>query len=238
MSEALQATLLPEEKIWEHNAIARAELNVSTKFSERALAILAKRLQEKGKIEEEEITVRELVGYRASNPDYVSARGIAQKLMSDTVIVDKPNGDFDMYALFRGKIRYSKKKDSYKLSLNHDLERFYIALLEHFTVYSLPEFLELDGRYTQRMYHILKSWESCKNGFVEYKIEDLRRRVGAEHYVIYNDFHRRVLIPTKKEIEKKTTMRFDYEPIYTGKKVTAVRFLFHSKPKYNKAPKK
>lgn len=239
MSEALQATLLPDEKIWEANLIARATWSVSSVCTEKAIAVLVKRLQEKGTIEREVVKVRELLGSHPSKADYYTARGLAKKIVNDTVIIDRPGGDFELFTLLDGHISYSKKKDSYTMSLNPAMAQFYMNLSEYFTVFSLPEFLELDGKYTQRLYHILKSWEGCKNGYIDFDIDDLKRKLNAQPYKNYALFELKVLIKAKKEIEKKTTMRFDYEPCEKcGRKITKLRFLFKSSPKYNKAPKK
>jgi len=239
MSEALQATLLPDEKIWEANLIARATWSVSSVCTEKAIAVLVKRLQEKGTIEREEVKVRELLGSHPSKADYYTARGLAKKIVNDTVIIDRPGGDFELFTLLDGHISYSKKKDSYTMRLNPAMAQFYMNLSEYFTVFSLPEFLELDGKYTQRLYHILKSWENCKNGYIDLNIDELKRKLNALSYPNYAQLNLRVLSVAKKEIERKTTMRFDYEPCEkSGRKITKLRFLFKSSPKYNKAPKK
>ena len=105
----------------------------------------------------------------------------------------------------------------------------------HFTYAYLTELLTLQNPHAQRMYWILKSWQSV--GVVEYSLERLKLflfEVGAtdrggkekqvtDPYPLWADFARFVLKPVEKELAK-IAFPVKMEPVKTGKKVTAVRF--------------
>lgn len=225
MSEALQRTVLPDERIVEANRIARAEFKVSSPFTEKIVAILVKRLQDKKKLEYEEISLAEITtGYMKSGQTYSAVKALEKKIAGDGVIVDTRE-TLEFYNLFSGKIVYSKKNNTLRVALNSNLETFYLNLARNFSVFSLTELLELQKHSAQRLYHILKSYEYLEEFVID--IDELKRITNSTNYKNYSDFEKRVLIPAQDEIFRKTTMRFYYETASKErKKIKSIRFIF------------
>jgi plasmid replication initiation protein len=97
-------------------------------------------------------------------------------------------------------------------------------LKKHFTTYSLTEYLSLPSTYSQRIYEILRSWDDCVT--TEISTADLHERLCTPPSLRKNfaAFRRRVLDKSHKDITGKTRLRYEWEPIKKGRKVTAVRF--------------
>ena len=75
---------------------------------------------------------------------------------------------------------------------------------------------------------ILKCNEFKKQGYIEIEVEELRKLLKADNiYPRYNDFKRKVLEQTQKELKKISDINFDFDEIKTGRKVTALRFYIH-----------
>lgn len=87
----------------------------------------------------------------------------------------------------------------------------------------LSEVLSFEGRNAYSLYQYL-----CQNLFRGHwiaDISDLKSYMGIdEKYKLFQNFERRVLIPCKMEIEKKTDLRFNYKKIRSGRKIKKLSF--------------
>lgn len=91
--------------------------------------------------------------------------------------------------------------------------------------YKLRCITSLTSRYTYLLFVYLEANRFRKTW--EVKTEELRQLLGCaedELYREYKFFNQRILKRCQKELLEKTECRFTYEPVKTGRKVTAVRF--------------
>ena len=95
---------------------------------------------------------------------------------------------------------------------------------------SINEAVRFKRFYTIRLYELLMQWES--SGVRLITLEDLRKsfNIDKKSYPAYKDFRVKVLEPSIKEIEQKTSWRIKNESVKTGQKITSLRFSFE-KPK-------
>lgn len=61
------------------------------------------------------------------------------------------------------------------------------------------------------------------------KIEELAEKTGQNKYKEYKIFNRNVLNKAKDELNKKTSLEVDYEPIKAGRKTAGIRFFVNQK---------
>ena len=82
-----------------------------------------------------------------------------------------------------------------------------------------------------RIYQLI-SQNAYKEEF-EYRLDDLKfiLNIGKDAYKHYGLFKQRALNVAKKEIEKKTPIRFEFKEIKEGRKVVSIRFLIKHMPK-------
>ncbi|WP_022778351.1 replication initiation protein [Butyrivibrio sp. AE3009] len=61
------------------------------------------------------------------------------------------------------------------------------------------------------------------------KIEEIAEKLGQTKYKEYKIFNRNVLSKTKEELNKKTCLEVDYDPIKSGRKTVGIRFFVNKK---------
>ncbi|MCR2042680.1 replication initiation protein [Anaerosalibacter massiliensis] len=116
-------------------------------------------------------------------------------------------------------------EDSKELGLyiDKDLIPYILDLKKNFTRYQIENILQLRSSYSVRIYELLKQYESIEERKIN--IKDLREYLGIEEeYERFYDFERSVLKVSKKEINKFTDIKINYEKIKKGRKIIAIKF--------------
>ena len=110
--------------------------------------------------------------------------------------------------------------------LNQELKPYYLQIQKEFTLRYIPEFRALSKIHSQQVYRLLASWAGKR--VVEIPIEQLHEQTNAAktQRKNFNEFSLKILLPAEKEINEKTTLKFHWEAIKQGRKVTAIRFIF------------
>lgn len=124
---------------------------------------------------------------------------------------------------------YKKGSGMVELEFSPRLKPYMVKLNGLFTQYKLANILSMKSKYSPRVYEILKCNEFKKQGYIEIEVEELRKLLKADNiYPRYNDFKRKVLEQTQKELKRISDISFDFEEVKTGRKVTALRFYIYS----------
>ena len=127
---------------------------------------------------------------------------------------------------------YEKGSGMVTLKFNPDLMPYMLQLKEKFTQYQLANILSMKSKYSPRIYEILKCNEFKKQGYIEIDLEELRKLLRTEGmYPQYNDFKRKIIMQTQKELKKLSDISFDFEEIKTVRKVTSIKFYIKSNTK-------
>ena len=126
------------------------------------------------------------------------------------------------------KVEISRSTGKVKVTLDEDLQKYVCGLFKNFTQYELICTLPMQSAYSIRMYELLKSYAFTKKHM--FSIDELRVRLGCEHYKRFSDFRRRVLDVVTKEINEYTDLEVSWEPLKKGKqKIVAVEFYIKSR---------
>lgn len=236
-----QTTLLPEEKCFESNTIARSAWRTENVWVQRVAAILISKISpEDEKFAAHDIPISDIVGDGRAGSSYRTLRdNLGKALMAQVVLlyndVENPD-DFVVHSVFKDGIRYLKKKDAIRIALNPALAPYYLELKKNFTVYGLTEFLSIRGTYAQTLFRFLKSWESEDEHTEPIDRLHLMLNTPPTLQRSYTKLDSRALAPAHRNITENTDLQYTYEPVKQGRKVVAVRFKFKSKPKFRKAP--
>lgn len=127
---------------------------------------------------------------------------------------------------------YEKGTGYVELEFSPKLKPYMLKLNNMFTQYKLDNILNMKSKYSSRIYELLKCNEYKKQGYIEIELEELRNLLKTEGmYHQYQDFKRKVIMQTQKELKAKTDISFEFEEIKTGRKITSIRFHIHSKNK-------
>lgn len=95
-----------------------------------------------------------------------------------------------------------------------------------FTQYDVLEYSYLPSIYSQRLFEILKSYENgIEKKYVDIDLQTLRQALECQDILAdWYDFRKRVLVKAHSDINEKTSLKYDWEPVKTGRKITGVRF--------------
>ena len=146
-----------------------------------------------------------------------------QKLMNITIEKSYGKNHWAMFTLISSVVRKHNKlifEFSYLIT---------DALLEnnYYTTLNLLIIQTLKSKYSVALYEILMRYK--KINIPKFEIENLKKLLGADNYTIYRDFRRQALEKAIKEINDKTELFVNYEPIKRGQKVIAIQFNLEAK---------
>lgn len=137
-------------------------------------------------------------------------------------------------------------KESYVvLKFNDELKPFLLQVQNRYTLYDPIVLKNIDSSYTVRVYELLKEYEF--RGEARIELEEFREMIGTKEYdedfkVIkdtfksWQDLKRYVIIPAHKDINSKTDICFEYEPIFEkklGKGRKAITGIYFKDIKHN-----
>lgn len=227
MSLKKRQSLHGTDKIVEANEIARAQLAppAESVWEERIIAQIAAYIrQNDGDFPESAFMVGQIVDTKkVSNSQLREIEKASTRLVGSTFKIKNGN-NFIIYAVFS----FIKFEDGIiSAKFNQDLKKYYFELEKQFAVRSLPEFKALSSVYSQQIYRFLNSWSGLPEATIP--IAELHHAVNALGYLRENfkEFRIRALEVAHKEINEKTTLKFNWEAIKLGKKVIAIRFIFN-----------
>lgn len=115
-------------------------------------------------------------------------------------------------------------KDSYViLKFNDDLKPFLLQVQNRYTLYDPIILKNIDSSYTVRVYELLKEYEF--RGEAKIELDEFREMIGTKEYdedfniikdtfKVWQDLKRYVIIPAHADINLKTDICFEYEPIF------------------------
>lgn len=90
-----------------------------------------------------------------------------------------------------------------------------------FSRYNLEVAFSLESCYAMRFYEMMSSQKEP----IAYSIESLRRVFRLENkYTLTKDFIRRVIMPAKAELDRKSPVTFTFTPLKSGRKITQILF--------------
>lgn len=211
------------------NELVRTQLSVENNaLANKIFVTLIRHIDEKS-FPSVSFSVNELIDENAKGgAEYKKLKKAAEVLMKariDSLEYDQTGKEvgFHMFNLF-GSCKYAKGAITAKF--NPDLESHLLYLKKYFTPLNYFELIELSSFYSQRLYELLKSWEN-PGGFTEIHLDALYDLISYPKDLRDNfaSVRRYALEQAEKDINKKTGLRFRWEPIKEGRKVVAIRFI-------------
>ena len=137
------------------------------------------------------------------------------------LIEDKENRIVDrMISWINSDAEISPGDSTVKISFNKHLQPYLFDLKEKYTQYRLQNVLVFRGKYSIRLYEIMRSYTTQRaldNGTekdIIIRLDDLRYLLEADVYKRWVDFDRFVIKPAVAEINKRAEdIHIEYEPM-------------------------
>jgi plasmid replication initiation protein len=226
---AMQQLTLPGEIVKKDNRLVRGKISIANVDGSRILAnLIACVRQDDTQFKDTyRIQVKDFLSDLGGG-SYTRIKGICEELAQATVKIEEPDPDSLMPYLrvypFFSAITF--RKGTISARFNWEMQPFLLDLRRCFTKYNLIEYLKLPSSYSQRLFEILKSWSNTPE--VVLSVVELHEMLDTppSFRANFKDFRRWVLEKAHKDIQEKTRLRFEWEPVKAGRSVEAIRFLF------------
>lgn len=221
---AQRQLVIPGPVVKKSNALARASWSVKSVYEPRLVALVASRVRvDDQDFQDYEIPLSELLGSSVDGRTRQLVADVVEGLLGRVLTLPRPNG-WAKCNVFSW-CEYDSKAGCIRARFDPGLKEHYLGLQSHFTQYSLMEFLLLPSTYSQRLFEVLKSWNSLPESVI--KLSDLFEMLDVPPSLQrYPDFRRKVLERAHRDIISQTGLRYQWEPIKQGRAVAAIRFTF------------
>lgn len=138
--------------------------------------------------------------------------------------------------LFQGYER-NLTDNSFTISVTPKFQYLFNELEGSFTIWSLEEFVDLQGIYTKQLYRLLKQWRTV--GHASYKWKDFKQLLDVPETYATKDITRRVIAPAVKKLRDLYEFRnLSYEYSTSNRKVIRIIFKWSPEPQKYVPPKK
>lgn len=124
-----------------------------------------------------------------------------------------------------------KSSGTVKIKLDEYLKPYLLNLKEYFTAYSLKYVIAMKGKYSIRLYELLKSYLNMHKK--EFELSHIQTQLMADVYDRWVDFKRRVIESSIVEINELSDINVSYTPITAGRRVTGILFKISLKTSMN-----
>ncbi len=153
--------------------------------------------------------------------DYKDVKRSCRSLMQKVFEIDTGDG-WIMMSWF-SSIEYKHKSGLIQCHFDPKLKPYLLQLKDNFTAYTLKSVLPMRSSYSIRIYELLKQYETI--GSRVFNLDELLQVLQVpKSYHVWRDFNKRVLEPAEKEINKHSDIKISYQPVKTGRKITAINF--------------
>ncbi|WP_119327776.1 replication initiation protein [Cysteiniphilum halobium] len=153
---------------------------------------------------------------------YSHIRKITEELSGSVIKLITKNGKALRQAPW---MSYAEYEDGFvRLKLNDAIKPFILQLSGHFTEYKLACAIQLKSMYSIRLYELLMQYKKIKSR--KFDLSDLRKilYIPDDKLSKWHDFKKRVIDHAQAELKGKSDIIFTYEPVKTGRSVTAINF--------------
>ncbi len=165
--------------------------------------------------------IRQYLGYKKNVPYNrfnADLEDICKRLNEQVIKVLTDKGTV-LNAFFISSWEIDTKRDETTFEISGRLKEYLLQLKRNYTSYQLKNIPKLNSSYSIRMYELLSQYRRL--GRRKFALEDLKKKLGCT-YKLYGHFKDKALTKAQKELVKYTDIRFDFEELKKGRKVTEI----------------
>lgn len=133
------------------------------------------------------------------------------------------NGVIKEVGLIQNNFTFKKYSNKFYIAFHQDMKDYLLDIQEKYTRYPLADISSLKLKHSLKLYEYLKSISFEE---IIISIEKLKKRldISLNSYEKYAMFKIKVLDPVMQEINERTSLNVQYEPIREGKKIVKIKF--------------
>jgi len=172
---------------------------------------------------------------------YEAFENVARDLMSKPLTIRSTDNESWLVVNWVSSARYIKGSGTVIFKISDELKPYLLALKKHFLQYDIKNILPLRSTYVIRLYELLKDWFNIEFRYSKSKIITkvidlrwLRQTFQISNKYKYNDIKRRILLKAQSDLPKYTDIKFKFNEIKEGHKVTHIKFFIQGNQKIDK----
>lgn len=172
------------------------------------------------------------------NPDiaYTQVRNAILKISKRWVTLVDNEKELTEVALIH-KRSYFKTEGRFYIEFHDELIPYISELHDNYTKYQLVNIGAFSSTHTIRLYELCSQYRD--KGWRQTSLDDLKDWLQvSDKYSLYANFRRRVIDPAIAEINAKSDLLVDVEPIKRGRTITALKFTIQVKKNTTKTEQK
>lgn len=172
--------------------------------------------------------LKQYLGYQKKNVTwgrfYDDLRDIALRLNSEPIILQTGKKK-QLTAFFISSYEIDTLEGKVTFEISGKLKPYLLQLKKNYTTYLLANIPRLRSAYSIRIYELLYQYKKIGKRYFE--LDDLQKKVGSNHK-LYGNFKNRVLKIAERDLKENTDIRFEYDEIKKGRKITGLQFYIFS----------
>jgi plasmid replication initiation protein len=182
------------------------------------------------------INVRELLEhFEGSSENYAYLKSVAKKMFG-AIDLNPSDKEFDLNVIFT-KIEVNQE-GMMNFKLNQDIKFYVLGLTSNFTQYYFENIARLKSSFSIRIYEFLKQYEKVGSRKIELTYLRHFLNISDDKFLKYNDFKRKVILVSQKELKEKTDIYFEFEEIKQIRKIFEIKFTIYKNNKGSSEDKK
>lgn len=225
-----QQLTLPGEIVKKDNLLIRSKIDIESVQSSKILACLIASINKDDTVFKNSyrIEAKDVLSHYGGE-NYTRIKNLCLELRKAGVsfeFKDESGEPVFLTVSFFSRVEYKKGIIEATFTQDPLISDCLLGLKNKFTEYNLIDYLKLPSIYSQRMFEILKSWSNLPEVII--RIDKLHHMLNTpvSFKADFRQFRTRVLEKAYKDIQEKTALRYEWEPIKAGRSVEAIRFTF------------
>lgn len=170
-----------------------------------------------------------LESFGCDKDSYSELKKVAERMFRP-IDINKGKGNFILRAVFleinadiEGQIMFE---------VSPKMKPYFLNLTKNFTQYYFENIARLKSGFSIRVYELLKQYENI--GKITKSIDELRFFLNIDDgkFSKYNDFKKKVILVSQKELKEKTDIYFEFEEVKKIRKIVEIKFTIFENKKY------
>lgn len=217
-------TLTDRKVVKQSNILNTAKYTLSALSTDILHLFLAQIYKEDKDFKEFNISIKEIENKleKRINRKYIET--VCKELTTNSIRL-KEEDNTVVFVNWASVAKYNLKKNFLVLKISEELKNHLLELKSLFVQTSYKEISKLKTFYSKRLYMLFLQYKT--SGFYTILIEDLKFILDIEEnhsYDNYFDFKKRVLTPSIKQINEKTSLNISLKEIKQGRKTIRLEF--------------
>lgn len=166
------------------------------------------------------------LGVDENSKNHTYIKELARGLMKKQLEIESEDGTWEAIQWLE-RSKYIPKKGIIEFQFSQAMKPFLLLLEGKYKGYPLKEVMQLDSKYSIRLYELLIQWEYTSHKSLIISVEELRKKMGlTNEHERFDNFEKSVVKIAVNELNKRSNIKVSYEKIKKGRKIEDIKFKF------------